>query len=101
MSLKEEFKKADDRKSYYKLDDAVLCVQQSAYCTRYYYYDFLARILTVHSGSSDGGANVIPFSQLDRESLEFMHDKLIELRGKPPALPEENPSPFLKQDFKK
>jgi hypothetical protein len=31
----------------------------------------------------------IPLSRLDRESLEFFHAKLIELKGNPPPLPNE------------
>jgi len=53
-------------------------------------YDFLQRLLFVSSGNS-GGTNAIPFSQLDRESLEFFHAQLIEKGGKPPKLPDETP----------
>ena len=57
-----------------------------------YYYDFQARILTtvLHYGSS-GGVHTTPFSELDRETLADMHDKLVELGGKPQALPAEAP----------
>ena len=53
----------------------------------YHYYNFVMRALLSRTGGSDSGVTVTPFSQLDRESLEFMRDKLIELGGKPPALP--------------
>ncbi|MEZ0225149.1 MAG: hypothetical protein ACAH83_11390 [Alphaproteobacteria bacterium] len=52
-------------------------------------YDFNARILLARA--SYGGLSVTPFSQLDRESLIEMRDKLIELKGNPPELPPEAP----------
>ena len=52
----------------------------------YYQYDFMARILTTRTGSSDGGVAVTPFSQLDPESLENLRSRLIDLGGKPPPL---------------
>lgn len=71
-----------------KENDSVLCV---AYTTRgssnYLIYDFMARIMIVRTGSSDGGGHVVPFSQLDRESLVEMREKLVELKGNPPELP--------------
>jgi hypothetical protein len=59
--------------------------------TTYLKYDFLARILIVVTGSSEGGRQVVPFSQIDRESLEFFRAVLIEKGGKPPALPDATP----------
>jgi hypothetical protein len=50
-------------------------------------YDFLGRTLITQNGSSRSSPQVTPFSQLDRESLEFMHAQLVKLGGKPPALP--------------
>ena len=61
----------------------------------YHYYNFVMRAL-ISRINGDGGCTVTPFSQFDHESLEFMRDKLIELGGKPPALPavkEETPQP--------
>lgn len=58
----------------------------------YYTYDFLARVLTVRTGSSDGGTIVTPFSQLDRDGLIALRDKLVELKGNPPELGPEKPS---------
>jgi len=50
-------------------------------------YDFLGRVLYTRTGTNDGGVMAVPFDQLDRESLEFFHKELINLDGKPPALP--------------
>jgi len=55
--------------------------------TNYMLYDFNLRLMTVRTGSSDGGAVIIPFSQLDPDSLVALREKLIELGGKPPELP--------------
>lgn len=60
--------------------------------TNYMVYDFNLRFLTVRTGSSDGGAVIIPFSQLDPDSLESLREKLVELGGNPPALPGAPPS---------
>ena len=51
-------------------------------------YDFAARIL-YGWGDGSGSYGVTPFSQLDRETLIAMRDKLVELGGKPPELPDE------------
>lgn len=48
--------------------------------------DFLTRTMVTRTGSSDGGLFVTPFSQMDREVLEGLRDKLVELGGTPPAL---------------
>lgn len=53
-------------------------------------YDFNARVML--SRASNGGLSVTPFSQLDRETLIEMRDKLIELKGNPPELPPEAPA---------
>ena len=54
----------------------------------YYSYDFNARLLIVRSNyTREAGPSVTPFSQLDRDSLITMRDKLVELGGKPPELP--------------
>ena len=54
--------------------------------TNYMVYDFNLRFLTVRTGSSEGGAVVVPFADLDPDSLEALRDKLIELGGNPPEL---------------
>lgn len=70
-----------------KLNDFVLGVSYSQNgATTYYAFDFLARLLTTRTGSSDGGAHVIPFSQLDPDSLATLRERLVELGGKPPKL---------------
>lgn len=53
-------------------------------------YDFNARVML--SRASNGGVSVTPFSQLDRETLIEMRDKLVELKGNPPELPPEAPA---------
>jgi len=76
-----------------KENDNVLCVSyQARGMTSYLVYDFMARVMIVRTGSSDGGSHVTPFSQLDRETLVEMREKLIELGGNPPALPPEKPA---------
>ncbi|MDI1228320.1 MAG: hypothetical protein PSY14_11605 [bacterium] len=56
----------------------------------YYSYDFNARLLVVRTSyTREAGPSVTPFSQLDRDSLITMRDKLVELGGKPPELPAE------------
>ncbi len=58
----------------------------------YHTYDFMARVMTTRTGSSDGGTVVMPFSQLDRGALIAMRDRLVDLGGKPPELPPEEPA---------
>lgn len=50
------------------------------------YYDFTNR---VRMTPMEGGQTVTPFTDLDREVLVAARDALIELGGKPPALPPE------------
>lgn len=55
-------------------------------------YDFLNRTMTISAKSSFHGDFAVAgfmFDQLDREVLETMHQKLIDLGGNPPPLPEE------------
>jgi hypothetical protein len=71
-----------------KENDNVLCVTYSTRgMTSYLVYDFMARVMIVRTGSSEGGGHVTPFSQLDRETLVEMREKLIDLKGNPPELP--------------
>ncbi len=60
----------------------------------YHFYNFVMRAV-ISTRHADGGCIITPFSQLDRESLEFMRGKLIELGGKPPALPAEKQEAIL------
>ena len=55
-------------------------------------FDFLTRSMYTRTGSSEGGVTVTPFSQLDREVLVAMRDKLVELGGTPPELSPEAPT---------
>jgi hypothetical protein len=84
MSLKDDFNKLSLKDDVFKGADHIL------YYNSYpqYKYDFLSRLLTVTYSSGGVAISVTPFSQLDQETLEVMRDKLIELGGKPPALPE-------------
>ncbi len=47
-----------------------------------YRFDFLLRVVTVVDTK-----DTIHFREFDRDTLEFMRDKLIELGGTPPPLP--------------
>ena len=47
-----------------------------------YRFDFLLRAVIIVDNKV-----TIPFREFDRDTLEFMHDKLIELGGNPPPLP--------------
>lgn len=91
MSLTEEFN--DDYEAE-KENDFVLSVSYSVKgYTTVLAYDFMARVMTLRTPDhGDGGAVVVPFSQLDREVLVKMRDKLLDLEGHPPELPAEAPS---------
>lgn len=58
----------------------------------YQSFDFMTRVMMVRTGSSDGGMNVTPFSQLDRDVIVAARDKLVTLGGTPPELPPEAPT---------
>lgn len=92
MSLSDEFNANDYRTQ--KINGYVLGVQYTngGGSTTYLTYDFLARVMIVRTGSSDGGTAVTPFSLLDRESLISLRDQLMHLGGKPPELPQEAPA---------
>lgn len=92
MSLSDDF--TDKSYKTQKINSCVLGVQYGcgSGATTYLTYDFLARIMIVRTGSSDGGASATPFSQLDRESLISLRDRLVDLGGKPPELPMEAPA---------
>lgn len=65
-----------------KVSDSVLQVYNGAFTS---YYDFAQRFLYA-------GETITPFSQLDREVLILMRDRLVELKGNPPELPPESPA---------
>lgn len=85
MSLSEAF---NSRYNAYKDSDAVLRVEFGYIRS---YYDFLGRTL-VTTNWEKGGVAVTPFSEIDRETLIIMRDKLVELKGSPPELPPEAPA---------
>lgn len=88
--LTSEFNATGDRYSMKKYSDVTLQVQISTgMATIYMTYDFVGRVLITQSGNTGSSAQVTPFSQLDRESIEYMHAQLVKLEGKPPALPAE------------
>lgn len=92
MTLKEAFN--NNNYDFYKSGDAALRVRGKESGAEYR-YDFGLRLLKVQFGQA---VSVHPFSQLGRETLIELHDKLVELGGKPPALPrEESPSPSAKR----
>jgi hypothetical protein len=74
-----------------KETDVVLRVQYGPLST---FYDFAGRTV-VTTNWEKGGVAVTPFSQVDRETLITMRDKLIELKGNPPELPAETSGPIL------
>ena len=92
-TLAEEFTTAQERSGkniefhVYNAGTSLCFYQESRGVYQYCTYHFLTRTMNVTSGNHDGGVTVVPFAQLDREVLEFMRDKLIELGGHPPALP--------------
>ncbi|MDE1152915.1 MAG: hypothetical protein PW788_10300 [Micavibrio sp.] len=85
MSLSESF---NNDYAATKLNSAMLQVQYSSTGgNAYLVYDFNARLLVSRTGAGEGGVTLLPFSQLDPDSLEALRNRLIELGGKPPALP--------------
>ena len=66
-----------------KMTDSVLVVNNGV---NNYYYDFVQRFVSSSRGDTT------PFSQLDREVVIMMRDKLVALGGAPPELPPEAPS---------
>ena len=80
MPLKDIF---NDNVNAQKTNDSVLRVYNGTWgCS----YDFKQRIVLTTNGS------IAPFSQMDREVLVAMRDKLIEMGGHPPELPPEAPA---------
>ena len=61
-------------------------------------YDFAARVMYGWGGSAIS-YGVVPFSNLDRETLVAMRDKLVDLGGKPPELPDEAAAPAQPRKF--
>jgi hypothetical protein len=85
MSLTDDFNRCY---SPYKENDSVLRIN---YASVMHYYDFSARVVvTIYDGYNKGGVAVAQFSEVDRETLIAMRDKLIELKGNPPELPPED-----------
>jgi hypothetical protein len=82
MSLSDDFNRNYDPR---KENDSVLRI---SYASLMHYYDFSARMVTtIYSGYNQGGVAVTPFSQIDRDTLIAMRDKLVDLKGTPPELP--------------
>ncbi len=69
-------------------------VLRIGYSYQTYFYDFQQRIMTTiyAYGSGMGGVNTTPFSQLDRDVLVDMRDKLVSMGGKPKELAPEGPT---------
>lgn len=71
-----------------KENDYVLTVRYGTQAgTVYLSYDFMGRFLLSRNGTSEGGINLTPFSQIDREVLEVHRQQLVSLGGRPPELP--------------
>lgn len=93
MTLKDAFNNHNSYE-FYMLGEAALRVRLRSGGTEYR-YDFGLRLLTVQYGEA---VSTHPFSALDRETLIELRDKLVELGGKPPELPQnENPAPQTKR----
>lgn len=86
--MKEEFKKAMDNYSFSRNGHILQVRLSDGYGTTYVAYDFVARVMFSRTGESSGGVHPTPFSLLDRESLEAFYEKLIDLGGAAPPLPE-------------
>ena len=82
QSLKDAFN-APGGYEFRKLSNSLLRVMSDG---AFYKFDFALCVMTTRA--SDGVA-LTPFSQLDRETLVEMRDRLVALGGKPPALPDE------------
>lgn len=62
-------------------------VLRVSYGRTQYDYDFTARLVLVKDFEGTTKMAVFPFSALDAEVVVAMRDKLVQLGGKPPALP--------------
>lgn len=90
MSLSDRFNNGYEAR---KENDNVLSIKYGVYGSNTYLaFDFMARVMVARTGSSDGGLNVTPFAELDRDMLIAMRDKLVALKGNPPELPPEAPA---------
>lgn len=87
MSLSADFNSSHHP---HKVNAAVL---QISFDYHRHYYDFNTQVMTtVLTYGSTGAVTATPFSQLNRDVLVDMREKLIELGGKPPELPAEAPA---------
>lgn len=95
MAFHESFNSAATDVTFRKDSAAQLSFYQSSHAgTLYYTYNFLTRTMSCTTGHSHGGVTIIPFSQLDRETLQAMHKRLGELGGCPPDLPAAEAAPL-------
>lgn len=64
-----------------------------------YRYDFMTRTMMSWNTSTGYiyGIGTLPFSAFDREWLDVVRNKLIDLGGNPPDLPRETPAPPPRQ----
>ncbi len=88
MSLSEEFNSTHQPKMF---NTQVLRI---GYGDQTFFYDFQQRLMTTlyTYGSGLGGVTTTPFSQMDREVLVEMRDKLVEMGGTPKELAPEGPT---------
>lgn len=77
---------AKSASKFKKKDDAVLLYNTTAQADIYHYYDFITRNLYVRFESKDH-SHIIPFRDIEPDTLAYMRDKLVELGGNPPPLP--------------
>jgi len=85
MALKDSFNKRSYE--FHKMNDSTLRVRHPNDSVSYR-FDFAMRLLTVQYGEA---LSVQAFDRLDREMLIELRDKLVEMGGKPPELPAEQP----------
>ena len=84
MSISQEFLKASGLKDteFEMVDSLTLRYTPDKKCS--YDYNFLNNAMTVRSGNA---VNVIPFSQLDKNSLSYLRSILKAIGGTPPRSP--------------
>ena len=100
MSCRPEFSAAAEasKNKFSKKDNAVLFYKTAGESDIFHYYDFVTRYLYVRFEQREH-SHMIPFSDLDQETLHYMREKLIELGGTPPPLAENRRSAIQKKEL--
>src|SRR5262245_27439652 len=87
MALKDAFN--NKNYEFHKVNDTTLRVRYAGEEHISYRFDFALRVMTSYYGQ---GLVVQPFDRIDRDVLIEMRYKLVEMGGKPPELPAEQPA---------